>query len=69
MGRQLFHLMCAVAVFGICGSSWGQMHDFEIPSVSPPPIIDGDIDDIWATVSKQHMKNELCGLFDFVRNS
>jgi hypothetical protein len=59
MGRQLFHLMCAVAVFGICRSSWGQMHDFVIPSVSPPPIIDGDIDDIWATVSKQHMKNDI----------
>ncbi|OHB65623.1 MAG: hypothetical protein A2Y77_15040 [Planctomycetes bacterium RBG_13_62_9] len=58
MGRRLIHLIVVVAL-GLCATSWGQVKDFDIPMVSPAPSIDGEVDDVWATVSKQHMEIDI----------
>jgi len=52
MLRKLFYLTSFVLVLGLIGPAAAQ--DMEIGLAAQPPVLDGEIDDIWADASEQY---------------
>ncbi len=52
MLRKLFFLTSFVLVLGLIGSAAAQ--DMEIGLAAQPPVLDGEVDDIWADASEQY---------------
>ncbi len=55
MSRRLMYLLVVAVTAGLCATASGQQSDFDILIATPAPVIDGEIDPVWATVSKQYM--------------
>ncbi len=57
-GRTIF--LC-VLILGLVGVTAAQEWDIEIPSVNTPPVIDGELDPIWAIASVQYVTTTIDG--------
>ena len=56
MFRELIYLVCVAMVLSMCPATLGQVRDFDIPMADPPPVIDGQIDEIWSIASVQVLR-------------
>jgi len=55
MCKKLIYLVSAFMVVGLIGPVAAQQVDMEIGFVTQPPVIDGDVDGIWAGASTQYI--------------
>ncbi|HCO93636.1 MAG TPA: hypothetical protein DIU00_06755, partial [Phycisphaerales bacterium] len=53
MLRKLFYLVSAFMVLGLIGPVAAQEVDMEISFAAQPPVLDGQVDEIWAGASTQ----------------
>jgi len=53
MCKQMLYLISLVLVLGLAGAVVAQAWDFEIPSTSTPPVIDGKVDGVWSIAPVQ----------------
>ncbi|HUU16625.1 MAG TPA: sugar-binding protein, partial [Sedimentisphaerales bacterium] len=53
MCKKLIYLVSVFMVVGLIGPVAAQEVDMEIPFVAQPPVIDGEVDEIWADASTQ----------------
>ncbi|HUV67887.1 MAG TPA: sugar-binding protein, partial [Sedimentisphaerales bacterium] len=66
MFRNLMYLIAAVAVLGLAGNVFAQESawDFYIPYAFEPPVLDGQVDAVWASASTQEMTVPINGTVD-----